>query len=117
MVEDQTLIAMALETDLRDHGLEVAGRAATVDAALAMIDRDPPDLAVLDVNLAGADAMPVAERLHDRAIPFVFATGYGLDFVRPGRLSGVPVVGKPYRIADVLARLAEAERQGTAPAA
>ena len=110
VVEDQTLIAMALEADLQDHGLEVAGRTATVAGALALIDRELPDLAVLDVNLAGELSMPVAERLHAEGIPFVFATGYGADFARPDLFAAVPIVSKPYQAADVVTKLAEAAR-------
>lgn len=111
VVEDQTLIAMALEADLQDRGLEVVGRAATVDAALRHIDRDPPDLAVLDVNLSDTHSLPVAERLQSLNIPFVFATGFGADFERPEQFAAVPLVGKPYRAAEVVARLTEAERR------
>lgn len=97
--------------------MEIAGRTATVAGALALIDRDLPDLAVLDVNLAGELSMPVAERLHAEGIPFVFATGYGADFARPDLFSAVPVVSKPYRAADVVTKLAEAELRMAAPSA
>lgn len=109
LVEDQTLIAMALEAELQDHGLQVTGRAATVAAALALIDADPPDLAVLDVNLADQDSLPVAQALRDRAIPFVFATGYGSDIDLPDSFSDIPVAAKPYQVGDILKKLAEAE--------
>lgn len=112
LVEDQTLIAMALQDELQDHGLHVTGRAATVAAALALIDADPPELAVLDVNLTDQDSLPVAETLRARAIPFVFATGYGADIGLPDSFADTPIVGKPYQIGDILQKLAEAERQG-----
>ncbi|WP_374298403.1 HWE histidine kinase domain-containing protein [Paracoccus sp. (in: a-proteobacteria)] len=109
LVEDQTLIAMSLEADLQDHGLHVTGRAATVEAALSMIDQDPPDLAVLDVNLADEDSLPVAECLRGRGIPFVFATGYGADFGASSDYGATPVVSKPYQVREILRKLAEAE--------
>ncbi|MFC3628554.1 HWE histidine kinase domain-containing protein [Paracoccus angustae] len=111
LVEDQTLIALSLEAELQDHGLEVSGRAASVEAALTVIDRDPPDLAVLDVNLADETSLPVAERLRGRGIPFVFATGYGSDFDLPDSFSDIPVATKPYQIQDILGKLAEAEER------
>lgn len=111
LVEDQTLIAMALESELQDHGLHVTGRAATVQSALDMIDRDPPDLAVLDVNLADGDSLAVAERLQAAGIPFVFATGYGADLGLPDSFSDTPVAGKPYQARDIVQKLAEAEQQ------
>ncbi|WEF24216.1 HWE histidine kinase domain-containing protein [Paracoccus sp. S3-43] len=109
LVEDQTLIAMSLQAELEDHGLHVTGRAATVAAALALIQADPPDLAVLDVNLTAEDSLPVAETLRARTIPFVFATGYGRDIGLPEGFAEIPIVGKPYQIGDILQKLAEAE--------
>ena len=109
LVEDQALIAMALEAELQDHGLQVTGRVASVDAALALIDSNSPDLAVLDISLADRDSLPVAETLRARAIPFVFATGYGADMKLPDDFAGIPIVSKPYQISDILQKLAEAE--------
>ncbi|WP_295042279.1 HWE histidine kinase domain-containing protein [uncultured Paracoccus sp.] len=116
LVEDQTLIAMSLQAELEDHGLQVIGRAASVEAALALIDRDRPDLAVLDVNLANEDSLPVAEYLRRRQIPFVFATGYGSDFGASPEFDGTPVVSKPYQVQEILQKLAEAEAR-VSPAA
>lgn len=113
LVEDQTLIAMSLEADLQDHGFQVVGCVATVDAALAVIDADRPDLAVLDVNLTDEDSLPVAERLQGMGIPFVFATGYGADFGAPPEFADIPVVSKPYQLPEILQKLAEAEARPT----
>ena len=108
LVEDQALIAMALEAELEDEGLHVTGRAGAVVTALALIASDPPDLAVLDVNLAEGDSLPVAETLRARSIPFVFATGYGRDIGLPEGFADIPIVGKPYQIGDILQKLVEA---------
>ena len=64
-----------------------------------------PDLAVLDVNLGAETSVPVARALRASGVPFVFATGYGSDFSLPEDLSGVPVVNKPYDIAEILRKL------------
>lgn len=108
LVEDQLLIALSLEADLKDRGLIVTGVAANAAAALDMIQSDPPELAVLDVNLRHENSFGVAEALQDRGVPFVFATGYGREFDPPARFAKVPVVDKPYHINDVLSRLQEA---------
>ena len=100
---------MELEAELQDPGLQVTGRVASVDAALALIDSNSPDLAVLDISLADRDSLPVAETLRARAIPFVFATGYGADMELPDDFAGIPIVSKPYQISDILQKLAEAE--------
>ncbi len=105
LVEDQILIAMSLEAELQDHGLRVTGIAPNVAAALKLIDSDPPDLAVLDVNLRRETSIPVAEALLARGVHFVFATGYGSDIDLPPQFAGVPVVDKPYHVRDVLEKL------------
>ena len=49
----------------------------TSDEALSIIDRDPPDFSVLDINLGGTTSAAVAQRLTDMNSPFVNNTGYG----------------------------------------
>ncbi|MFT4150637.1 MAG: HWE histidine kinase domain-containing protein [Paracoccaceae bacterium] len=105
IVEDQMLIAMALEMAFQDEGLTVTGVAPNVATALDLLDRDPPDMAVLDINLGTELSFPVAHRLRDRGIPFVFATGYGTGFTLPEALADAPVVGKPYDAAEILRKL------------
>src|SRR4051812_36415564 len=85
VVEDETLIAMMIEDLLADMGCIVVGAAATIAQALALL-ADPAfqiDGALLDVNLGGEKVFPVADALAQRAIPFVFATGYGKDALEP----------------------------------
>lgn len=105
IVEDQVLIATALKADLQDFGLAVTGIAGNVAAALDLIGRDPPDLAVLDLNLGRENSIPVAEVLGQGGIPFVFTTGDDSDLRLPPFAARVPVVGKPYLIGDILSGL------------
>ncbi len=105
IVEDQMLIALGLETGLREAGLRIAGVAPNSRMALELIGRARPDLAVLDVNLGAETSVPVARALRASGVPFVFATGYGSDFSLPEDLPGVPVVNKPYDIAEILRKL------------
>src|SRR5215212_8822543 len=63
VVEDEFLIAMDLELLLRRHGWRVLGPAATVAEALRLLADERPDVALLDLNLRGELATPVAEEL------------------------------------------------------
>jgi two-component system, response regulator PdtaR len=54
IVEDETLIALALEAEMKDLGFEVCGLAANANQAIAMAMEDEPDLAVMDIYLNGA---------------------------------------------------------------
>jgi len=105
VVEDETLVAMLVEDTLADAGVVVLGPVATVAEALALLGSDRPDLAVLDLNLAGETSEPVADALVRMGVPFVVASGYGASGV-PARLSGVPVLAKPYAPEELTAALA-----------
>jgi DNA-binding response OmpR family regulator len=58
------------------------------------------DFAVLDVNLGGQPAFPVAEVLRERRIPFIFSTGYGESGLSP-EFSAHPVLSKPFGLGDL----------------
>lgn len=104
VVEDEALVAMLVEDALLDAGALVIGPAATVAEALALLEHETPDAAVLDLNLAGETSTPVADALALRGIPFVVATGYGADGLPAGHIT-VPVLAKPYDPDDLTAAL------------
>lgn len=101
IVEDEAIISFLLEDMLRELGCRGIRNVAGLDEAMMAVDERRPDIAVLDVNLDGVDVYPLAERLYEAGVPFVFTTGYGRDGVAPA-WAGYPVVQKPFR-ADVLA--------------
>ena len=97
IVEDEPLIAMMLEDFIQSLGHEVSGNCDSVGSALEEIGKNQFDLAILDVNLKGESVWPVAERLHDKRIPFVLATGGHVD-PPPAKFANVPVIEKPYTV-------------------
>ncbi len=104
VVEDEALVAMLVEDALLDAGATVLGPAATVAEALGLLQRERPEAAVLDLNLAGETSTPVADALARIGVPFVVATGYGAEGL-PREHAGVPVLTKPYDPADLTAAL------------
>lgn len=100
VVEDESLVAMLLETILEDMGCTPVGPAATVDEGLSMVEGETLDAALLDVNVAGAQVFPVAEALKARGVPFVFSTGYGEGGL-PDAWRGQPTLQKPFTEAAV----------------
>jgi DNA-binding response OmpR family regulator len=111
VVEDEALLAMDLELLLGRHGWRVLGPAATVAQALRLLeDGEAPDVALLDVNLRGEAATPVAERLRALGVPFVVASAYDGARLAALGLAGAPAVGKPARERVLLAALARAVR-------
>ena len=99
IVEDESLVAMLLETILEDMGCVPVGPAATVDEGLRMAS-EPVDAALLDVNVAGRQVFPIAQALKDRGVPFVFSTGYGEGGL-PDEWRGQATLQKPFTEAAV----------------
>lgn len=80
IVEDESLVAMLLETILEDMGCTTVGPISNIEETLALLASDAIDTldgALLDVNVAGREVFPVAEVLKAKGVPFVFSTGYG----------------------------------------
>jgi len=95
VVEDEPMIRMLLEDMLDELGYTVAAEAAHIDEALEATKNADFDLAILDANLNGEPASPVADALVTRGTPFVFATGYG-QLPEPYR--GRPTLTKPFQM-------------------
>nr|WP_207785965.1 response regulator [Altererythrobacter segetis] len=107
VVEDEMMVVMNIEGALADLGWLGVSFAATVDDALALLEAEHFDIAMLDVNLDGQPSYRVAEALALRAIPFVFSTGYGEHGIE-ARFGDRPVLRKPYSdqlLGEVLASL------------
>lgn len=95
IVEDDMLIAMMIEDVLLGCGCEVVGPVGRLADALNAAQREPLDGALLDLNLAGERADPVAAVLRDRDIPFVIVTGYGPE-AGGTQYPDVPLLAKPF---------------------
>jgi DNA-binding response OmpR family regulator len=94
LVEDEPMIAFALEDMVVDLGFAVIGPAFRLAEALELAAREKFDAAVLDVNLNEQQSFPIADLLYRRGIPFLFATGYAEGGV--GWDGEAAVIAKPY---------------------
>ena len=108
VVEDDQGIASNLKRALEGHGYEVAlasdGPAAVAAAAVAM-----PDLVLLDLGLPGDDGVEVCRAFVERhpAVPVVILTvrDSEMDVVVGLDAGAVDYVTKPFRLAELLARI------------
>ncbi|WP_102108280.1 response regulator [Oceaniglobus roseus] len=96
IVEDELAIAIDLKRIVAELGYEVAGMAGTLSRALQQLE-DPGavDAVLLDANLHGESALPVAERLKELRIPFAITSGYEAEELRHSGFPR-PHVAKPY---------------------
>jgi CheY-like chemotaxis protein len=101
VVEDEMMILMMIEDMLADLGCESVVTAANVDQALALIDAQNFDAAMLDMNLNGAKSHSIADALAARGVPFIFSTGYSGDDMREGYRDR-PVLKKPFQYQELV---------------
>ena len=107
LVEDSLIIALDAEDIANKLGADEVTTAASVGAAVDLIEAAPPSIAVLDINLGSTNSFPIADKLLDLGVPFMFATGYGEQASFPDRHRGRLVVQKPYTIENLARAMAE----------
>lgn len=101
LVEDSLIIALDAEDVAQRLGAKSIATGATVDGALDIIHDARPSVAMLDINLGSSTSFPIADRLHELGIPFLFATGYGEQAQIPLEHHGRLIVQKPYTLENV----------------
>ena len=101
IVEDEYFIAADLARAIEAEDATILGPFCDVALALASARDNHIDAALLDVNLNGERCYPVAELLEDRAVPFLFVTGYDRTAL-PERFRSAPRLTKPFSTEAVL---------------
>ncbi len=94
LVEDEAIVALAVNDALTDMGFSVVGPFSRISDACRALRDNQVDAAILDINLAGETVYSLAEMLTSRKIPFVFATGYGAESIE-ARFEHIAVLQKP----------------------
>ena len=107
VVEDEMMIAMLIEDMLEEFGCKLVGPANSVPHALELIRNESIEVAVLDLNLDGADTYAIADALQQKNVPFIFATGYGSRGLRR-EYEDRRVLQKPFQQKDLEMALTEA---------
>src|SRR4051812_19766712 len=110
IVEDEYFIASEIAHAVEQTGNSVVGPISTCNAALDLLSSGTPiNAAVLDLNLHDEMSYTVAAALRLKKVPFVFATGYGVDSVDDA-YQDVPRWEKPFdyaALARSLQKIAE----------
>jgi DNA-binding response OmpR family regulator len=105
LAEDQFLIGIDLRDEFEARGFHVLGPLASVAGALAAIEVEAIDAAILDVGLQDGSGFDLARRLRSRGIPFVFYSGHGVSASERSEFAGAPWIGKPAGMDAILAAL------------
>ncbi|RWX11878.1 response regulator [Rhizobium hidalgonense] len=108
IVEDEYLIALEIEHRLRNAGFEVIGIAVTANEAISMAGSDRPDLAIMDIRLAGRkDGVQAGIELFTKlGVRSVFASAHADAKIRERGSAAWPIgwLQKPYS-AEALIKL------------
>jgi two-component system, response regulator PdtaR len=106
LVEDDYFVALELEHQLSSAGFEVIGIAATAEDAIKIGRSENPDVAIMDIRLAGhGDGVDAAIELFTTAgIRSIFVTAHGDAQTRRRAAQAHPLgwVQKPYRPDSVI---------------
>ncbi|MFP5487981.1 MAG: response regulator, partial [Acidimicrobiia bacterium] len=109
VVEDDHLIGSSLERALTAQGYRVS-LSTTVADAVETLDRDLADLVLLDLGLPDGDGAEVARHTAQRHpdVPVIVLTARDaeIDIVLGLEAGAVDYVVKPFRLAELLARIA-----------
>jgi len=115
VVEDDFLIASAIDAALQDAGYEVAGVASSCEEALELAVKSRPELAIMDIRLEGRrDGIDTALELFARnGIRSVFATAHQSREARERAQAGRPLawLSKPYSMQSLIATISAAVRE------
>ena len=95
VAEDEFLVYLVLEDELRAKGYEVLGPFGSLQATREALADEKVDLVLLDINMGGSMAWPIADELIARDTPFIFLSGYTADAL-PERYRAMPRVSKPF---------------------
>ena len=110
IIEDEPIIAMDIETIVRDLGHEVTGIAVTRDEAVEQARLHKPGLVLADIQLAdgssGLDA--VDDILSTGSMPVIFITAYPERLLTGDRPEPTYLVTKPFQEATVRAAISQA---------
>jgi len=110
IIEDETFIAMDLESLVESLGHRVLGVARTHKEALALAGKKTPGLILADIQLAdGSSGLEaVNELLRTFEVPVIFITAYPERFLTGERPEPAFLITKPYQPAMVSAVISQA---------
>lgn len=102
IVEDEALVAMILRDELVEAGYNVLDLTEHHAGALAVARKSKPDLALVNIRLAGRDdGIELAEHLKALGIPVLLISGQ-TSRARSARTVAVGSLPKPYDAADMV---------------
>jgi CheY-like chemotaxis protein len=105
VVEDSWQVAQALRVALEAFGMVVLGPVSATADAMELVERQAPELALVDINLKGEKAYDLIEWLSQRHIHVIVATGYAVTTSAVDKAAAI--LQKPFSGPELQAALAK----------
>ena len=106
IVEDEALVAMLLRDELQDAGYKVLDLTDRHAEALVVAKAEKPDLALVNIRLAGRDdGIALSEHLKALGIPVLLISGQ-VSRARSAKTVAIGSLPKPYDAADMVRAVA-----------
>jgi DNA-binding response OmpR family regulator len=106
IVEDEALVAMVLRDELQDAGYKVLDLTDRHAEAVAVARAEKPDLALVNIHLAGGDdGIELSEHLKTLDIPVLLISGQ-VSRARSAKTVAIGSMPKPYDAADMVLAVA-----------
>ncbi len=105
IVEDEGILALDLERHLSGAGFDVCGVAADSEEAMRLVERERPDLVLMDIHLQGKlDGVETAAALRERfdvSVVYLTAHGDATTIERAQRTDPMGYLLKPFKKPDL----------------
>lgn len=116
VVDDEALARSRMRVLLEQCPLpqvRITGEAANAAQALALLEREPVDVVLLDIHMPGADGLALAQRLSamPEAPAVVFVTAHAEHALQAFDLEALDYVTKPVRLSRLVLALQKVERR------
>ena len=106
IVEDEALVAIVLRDELQEAGYKVLDLTDRRAEALEVAKAEKPDLALVNIRLAGRDdGIELAERLKALGIPVLFISGQ-VSRASSAKTVAIGSMPKPYDAAEMVLAVA-----------
>ena len=107
VVEDEVLIGLGLELNLKSAGYRVCSRVCTGKDAITAASKYIPDCILMDINLRGnLDGIETAKIILSQSkVPIIFITGYPDEKIKneAKKLNPLGFITKPLEISNIKA--------------
>jgi CheY-like chemotaxis protein len=110
IIEDEPIIALDIESLVRELGHGVTGIARTHKEAIASVKDQPPGLVLADIQLADGSSglAAVNEIVTSLSVPVIFITAYPERFLTGERPEPAFLITKPFKADTVRATISQA---------